>query len=224
MTLYPAGAPHTAANAEGDQTSMQKRGLRVLMRLGVAGFMVAALVAVGSMQVSAQGNEVIVPILELNGSGVSGDATLTDNGDGTTTIDVLVDGSTGDHPIHLHSGTCAELGDVVVALNDVDADGVSITTVALPLSTIQDPEVGPHAINIHLSADDIATYVACGDVPTTEVAATGGETETTATPATGVGSTVQEASSSLALMGMIAAALVFVAGMTLRRGAVRIDR
>lgn len=205
---------------------MQNRGLQVLLRLGVAGFMVAALVAMGSMRASAQGSEVIVPILELNGSGVSGDATLTDNGDGTTTIDVLVDGSTGGHPIHLHSGSCADLGDVVVPLNDVDEDGVSITTVNLPLSTIQDPEVGPHAINIHLSADEIATYVACGDVPTTEVAATGGQTDTstatTTTPATGVGSTVQEASSTLALMGMIAAAVVFLAGMTLRRGAVRI--
>ncbi|MGD9713909.1 MAG: hypothetical protein AB7V46_17905, partial [Thermomicrobiales bacterium] len=151
---------------------MQTRGLRISLRLGVAGLMIAALFAAVTMQASAQDTEIIVPINELNGSGVSGDATLTDNGDGTTTIDVLVDGSTGGHPIHLHSGTCAELGDVVVALEDVDEDGASITTVDLPLSTIQDPEVGPHSINIHLSADEIATYVACGDIATTEVAAT----------------------------------------------------
>ncbi|MGE3797210.1 MAG: hypothetical protein AB7G88_05145 [Thermomicrobiales bacterium] len=200
---------------------MQTRGLRISLRLGVAGLMIAALFAAVTMQASAQDTEIIVPINELNGSGVSGDATLTDNGDGTTTIDVLVDGSTGGHPIHLHSGTCAELGDVVVALEDVDEDGASITTVDLPLSTIQDPEVGPHSINIHLSADEIATYVACGDIPTTEVAATGGETmtttETTTTPATGVGSTIESTSSTLALMGMVAAALVFAVGMSLRR-------
>ncbi len=208
---------------------MHKVSLRVLMRLGVAGFLIAALTAVGAMQVSAQGEEIIIPIEELNGSGVSGDATLTDNGDGTTTIDVLVDGSTGGHPIHLHSGTCAELGDVVVALTDVDENGASVTTVDLPLATIQDPEVGPHAINIHLSADEIATYVACGDVPLAESAAVGGETDddastttaTTTAPATGVGSTIESTSSTLALMGMVAAALMFLVGMNLRRSEVR---
>lgn len=198
---------------------------RLLTRVGVLGALIAALAISGIAQTSAQ-TEVIVPIEELNGSGVSGDATLTDNGDGTTTIDVAVDGASGGHPIHLHSGTCAELGDVVVALTDVDATGSSITTVDIPLATIQDPAVGPHAINIHLSADEIGTYVACGDVPMTEAAATGGESTaastTTTTPATGVGSTVEQASNSMmALMGVVAAAIIFMTGMSLRRSEVR---
>lgn len=80
------------------------------------------------------------------------------------------------HPAHIHSGTCAELGDVVFPLNDVAAPGdevertgpesaipvqVSDTVVDIPLQEIID---GGHAINVHLSAEEIGTYIACGDI------------------------------------------------------------
>jgi plastocyanin len=80
------------------------------------------------------------------------------------------------HPAHIHSGTCAELGDVVVPLNDVTLIGGesertgaasaipvknSVTVVDMPLQEIID---GGHAINVHLSADEIDTYIACGDI------------------------------------------------------------
>lgn len=213
---------------------MRRVGLHVLMRFGVAALVIAAIAAFGSLQANAQDTEIIIAIDELNGSGVAGDATLTDNGDGTTTIDVLVDGAEGDHPMHLHSGTCDELGDIVIALTNVDAEGSSVTDVDVPLATIQDSEIGPHAININLSPDEIATYVACGDVPLVELsAAVGGETDdtddtdetvatvTTTTPATGIGSTAGGDSSALIIIGMIAAGAVFVAGMGLRRSTVR---
>ena len=78
------------------------------------------------------------------------------------------------HPAHIHSGTCAELGDVVIPLSDValpegEMSGpesalpvkLSETTVDTPLQDIID---GGHAINVHLSADEIDTYIACGDI------------------------------------------------------------
>jgi plastocyanin len=80
------------------------------------------------------------------------------------------------HPAHIHSGTCAELGDVVLPLNDVTTIGDeaertgaasaipvknSVTVVDMPLQEIID---GGHAINVHLSADEIDTYIACGDI------------------------------------------------------------
>jgi hypothetical protein len=78
------------------------------------------------------------------------------------------------HPVHIHSGTCAELGDVVFPLNDLAVpDGertgpesaVAVTLseniVDMPLQEIID---GGHAINVHLSADEIGTYIACGDI------------------------------------------------------------
>jgi len=80
------------------------------------------------------------------------------------------------HPAHIHSGTCAELGDVVAPLNDVTYIGGdsertgpasaipvkgSVTVVDMPLQEIID---GGHAINVHLSAEEIDTYIACGDI------------------------------------------------------------
>ena len=82
----------------------------------------------------------------------------------------------GPHPAHIHTGSCAELGDVVAPLTDVAVVGQdaersgaesaipvkgSYTEVEMPLDDIL---ASPHAVNVHLSADDIGTYIACGDV------------------------------------------------------------
>ena len=78
------------------------------------------------------------------------------------------------HPVHIHSGTCAELGDVVYPLVDLavpagDFTGpdsavfvtLSENIVDAPLQEIID---GGHAINVHLSNEEIGTYIACGDI------------------------------------------------------------
>lgn len=79
------------------------------------------------------------------------------------------------HPAHIHAGTCAELGDVVAPLNDVavpegTASGPAAANpvmeseenhINMPLQDIID---GGHAINIHLSADEIETYISCGNI------------------------------------------------------------
>ena len=83
------------------------------------------------------------------------------------------------HPAHIHEGLCPDPGGVVVALNDVtvvgnDSQGVaeqihvdaSVTTVELPLDAIL---AADHAINVHQSADDMATYIACGNIGGHEV-------------------------------------------------------
>ncbi len=78
------------------------------------------------------------------------------------------------HPAHIHAGTCAELGDVVVPLTNLEevageavgpesafAIDTSTTYVDLPLADII---AGGHAINVHLSDEEIGTYIACGDI------------------------------------------------------------
>jgi len=79
------------------------------------------------------------------------------------------------HPAHIHTGTCPAPGDVVAPLTDVGAsmDGemmgqasyipvqTSTTSVALALADIL---AGSHAIVVHASAEDMATYVLCGDI------------------------------------------------------------
>jgi hypothetical protein len=80
----------------------------------------------------------------------------------------------GPHPAHIHSGSCAELGEVVAPLTDVaERTGEQLgmgaghpvkgshTIVDMPLDEILS---GGHAINVHLSAEEIDTYIACGDI------------------------------------------------------------
>jgi len=99
----------------------------------------------------------------------------------------VVESGDGPHPAHIHTGTCAELGDVVVPLEDVGSAGgeavgpesahpveSSQTVVDLPLQEIID---GGHAINVHLSADEIGTYIACGDIGGVMITDEGGRQE-----------------------------------------------
>jgi hypothetical protein len=79
------------------------------------------------------------------------------------------------HPAHIHTGSCAELGEVVLPLENVaiPADAVregteaahpvkiSQTHVDMPLQEIIN---GGYAINVHKSAEEIDVYIACGDI------------------------------------------------------------
>ena len=78
------------------------------------------------------------------------------------------------HPSHIHAGVCPAPGDVVAALSDVaavpgDSMGVGtaipveagISTVDLALADIL---AADHAFVVHQSADDMGTYIACGDI------------------------------------------------------------
>jgi plastocyanin len=87
----------------------------------------------------------------------------------------LAQGDDPPHPAHIHSGTCADLGDIVAPLSDVAlqtagesfgaASAIPVkeseTDVAISLSDILG---APHAVNIHESAEAIQVYIACGDI------------------------------------------------------------
>jgi hypothetical protein len=106
------------------------------------------------------------------------------------------------HPGHIHSGTCDELGDVVFPLENATAGGTmgmmstpmagmdamatpamgmaggevvaeSVSTVEASLDDILAAE---HAINFHESEENIQNYIACGDITGT---ADGGRLEVT---------------------------------------------
>ena len=84
-------------------------------------------------------------------------------------------------PLHIHSGTCDRLGDVVFPLGTISKDlmingepvldanseenaqdvAVNLTLVD---ATLDDITAAPHAINIHASEDDMGTRIACGDL------------------------------------------------------------
>jgi hypothetical protein len=79
------------------------------------------------------------------------------------------------HPIHIHSGNCADgVGDVIQPLTDVAGPAgttvgqesaivaeTSFTTVPMALDAILAED---HAINVHESQENIGNYIACGDL------------------------------------------------------------
>lgn len=83
--------------------------------------------------------------------------------------------ATLERPIHIHEGTCAELTPAPafplasLAAPDGAASGAdqatavesSVSTVDVGLDALLS---GDYAINAHLSADEISTYIACGEI------------------------------------------------------------
>jgi uncharacterized cupredoxin-like copper-binding protein len=83
--------------------------------------------------------------------------------------------ATTPRPAHIHSGNCVNLGDVVAPLTNLtaptgQAEGQrnraipaesSFTTVPMTLDQIL---ASDHAVNVHLSAAQIGTYIACGEI------------------------------------------------------------
>ncbi len=95
------------------------------------------------------------------------------------------------HPAHIHSGTCAQIGDVVYPLTDVGAEMAAMGMAATPamgdmgtamagneaipveMSTtvvqtkLADISGGANAIVVHESAENIGNYLVCGNLGTT---------------------------------------------------------
>jgi hypothetical protein len=98
-----------------------------------------------------------------NNSGESGTATLTKAGDNKTKVVVELkgEGSGATQPMHIHKGTCAKLDPKPAYPLSPVKNGKSETTVNVSLDSLQK---GEYAINGHKSAQDVATYVFCGDI------------------------------------------------------------
>jgi plastocyanin len=96
---------------------------------------------------------------------VAGFAMFAFAGGGATAQDAAA------HPSHIHVGTCAELdpnptyplNDVAAVSTDAPASAVETATTSIDVS-LDDLLASPYAINVHASAEDIQTYIACGDI------------------------------------------------------------
>jgi hypothetical protein len=97
-----------------------------------------------------------------SGSGQGGTATLTPTGGSTSVAVKVAPGAAGvGQPAHVHEGTCAKLNPQPNYGLAPVTNGTSTTTVGASLSSLL---ASPHAINVHKSADDLKTYVSCGDI------------------------------------------------------------
>ncbi|HTM68343.1 MAG TPA: hypothetical protein VL426_03520 [Candidatus Binatia bacterium] len=113
-------------------------------------------------------SSVRVELKTIGDSGESGSAMLTRE-DGGTRVVVTLSGepSGASQPAHFHNGSCADLGGVKWALNDI-VNGASNTKLDISLDTLLGSL--PLALNTHKSATEMAVNMACGDVkkPETE--------------------------------------------------------
>jgi hypothetical protein len=107
-------------------------------------------------------DQVTVELAAQNGSGESGQATLTADGDSSTKVVLdLENGTSEPQPAHIHPGSCVDLDPTPkYGLANV-VDGNSETTVPTSLADLRK---AAYAINVHKSAAEVQTYVSCGDI------------------------------------------------------------
>jgi cytochrome c oxidase subunit 2 len=98
----------------------------------------------------------------LSSSGQTGSVEINDEaGRAVVLVTVVGEPKGATEPAHIHVGKCPAPGDVKWSLNSV-VDGKSTTTLDVGVDELL--AAGDIAVNVHKSASEIATYVACGDL------------------------------------------------------------
>jgi plastocyanin len=116
----------------------------------------------GGSSGGATGQSITVNLGPGRDASQPGTAVLTAQGNQTmVTIDIAPGAAGVPQPVHIHEGTCANLGAVKYPLTNI-VDGKSTTMVNVALKDLQ---TGGFAINAHKSQAEINVYVACGNIP-----------------------------------------------------------
>jgi hypothetical protein len=120
---------------------------------------------------SSQINEKAYTLAPLDTSGVSGTVTFKKQDSQTTLVTVQLSGTQAGntHPAHIHSGNASTGGPIVLNFNDVDgATGRSETTVTKwndgTAVTYEQLIAYNGHVNIHLSAAEMQTMIAQGNI------------------------------------------------------------
>ena len=181
-------------------------------RRGLWKIVLAAILFLGATGVAVAAQQAPLTFNPTGGSGVTGGGTLTAQGS-TTLLMIEVKGfpSNTVHPIHVHTGTCANPGPPIIPIPSLEADAQGlagvIVTLDVPLSSLQD---GNHLVMTHVGPPpQIGSPVACADIASIAMPA--------ALPKTG------EPSPSLMVLGLggIAFLAVLGGGLVRRRGTLR---
>lgn len=113
-------------------------------------------------QTSSAPAHVTIVLRPQNDSGEAGAATLQQQGDDLLVYVRVTNAVAPVQPAHIHEGTCAKLNPVPKYPLSPIKDGRSTTRIKnLQLATLL---ASPFAINVHKSPNDVATYVACGNI------------------------------------------------------------
>ena len=118
---------------------------------------------------SASGMRWSANLAPMNGSGVTGSATVTPGSNANSTqVDLMVSGAPagGVHPWHVHRGQCGNDQGIVGPANAypavaVGADGTGRVLATIPAGLDRG---GQYMVNVHQSPQDMGTIVACGNL------------------------------------------------------------
>lgn len=104
----------------------------------------------------------IIAVREENASGESGKAVIVAEG-GKTRLTLELTGvpESAEQPAHLHAGVCGELKEVKYSLEPVKG-GRSETILSVAFRDLL--AQWPLAVGVHRSADELQTFVACGEL------------------------------------------------------------
>ena len=138
-----------------------------MLRMGMAGVLAAAVLLGGVGCGGDDGDdaggddELTLELAEQNGSEQEGTATFTPLGVGRTRIVMeLTNPPDVSQPAHVHSGSCDDLGDPVIALSNVE-DGRSETEATVSIQQLVEDELVIHA---HKSEAEYDVSVACAPI------------------------------------------------------------
>src|SRR5215208_4246585 len=124
-------------------------------------FIVGCAVLGATVSGASAADSVTVKLAPQSSSGESGTATLTKSGDKQTKVVLSVQGGPADaQPTHIHKGTCDQLDPKPAFPLSPVVGGKSETVVNASLDDL----TKGHAINGHKSAQDLKTYVFCGNI------------------------------------------------------------
>lgn len=134
------------------------------MRLSHTAFalLAAAALAAPALAAGSSPASVTVTMNAQNHSNENGTATLMQQGKNVVVTVSLTNAPKAAQPAHIHPGTCANLTPAPkYPLHDV-VNGKSTTT--LKNVSLSDLTGGKFAVNVHKSANDLKTYVSCGNI------------------------------------------------------------
>ena len=127
---------------------------------------VLAVASVGCSNDDADGGDatrLTATLAEVEGSGVTGTATLTEADDGATQAVVEMVGLDGTHANHLHQGTCDAQAEVHVTLGELQAGNESKTTTFFEEPDFAHFEAG-HYVAVHEAGGAPGPVISCGDL------------------------------------------------------------
>ena len=131
------------------------------MAVGKLAVLVLGVAVLFATAPAVQAQDHSVKLEPQNSSGESGTATLSKAGDHETKVTIQVSGGPAEaQPTHIHKGTCAKLDPKPAFPLSPVTGGKSETTVKASMDDL----MKGYAINGHKSAQDLKTYVFCGDI------------------------------------------------------------